>query len=181
MRTFLQVALLMLIAAPPIHGVEVPEPGDDLKSFLEGVTLAYVPFKEESKVEFLDALGYVISKSITLDSRENGSRLGMIRFVENEKRHHKDCVVVPDELDGVFIVFEEREVSLLKVVIEIAKQSKLDLYTSSAGLVFCRPNQVPKVDRHNDALVIGAPLYRVNGKPKALGSEEGASKDRPSK
>ena len=173
MMKFFRLVMLILTASAIAHAEDQPEARNDFKSFLEGVELAQVPFKKEKKVSFWEALSYIVSQAIELDPGEfDGKKRGLARFVEHPDRHHKDCVVAPEGVDENIIVFVEREVSLLQVVVEIAKQSELDLYTSSAGLVFCRPGQKPQVDRHGEKLVIGSLLYQVNAEAKVMGKSE---------
>lgn len=156
--------MLILVVTTPVRGEDVRKEDEKFKNFLEGVNFGYVPFKKERSVTFQDAMSFVISKAIELDSSEHRERLGISRFVEDKNWHYKDCIVFPENLEKVLIVYEDREVSLLEVVVEIAKQAKLDLYMSSAGLVFCKPSQVPELDRHKEKISFGSALYKVEPK-----------------
>ena len=138
--------------------------GDEFAQFLDSINIGYVPFDQEGKVDFRGAISFVVSKAIELDTTENGGGIG--GFVEDDIQHVKDCIVCPKGVEEVVIVYTEREISLRKLIVEIARQSELDLYYASAGLVFCRPGKDPKNEYPEKNLRIWSKLYEVNLKPE---------------
>jgi hypothetical protein len=164
MKIFCQFVALTLLCTLSVRSENREEKGRELAQFLEGVSIRHVPFHKDSEVSFVEAVSYVVSKAIELDTSRDKERKGIGRFVEDDTKHIKDCVVFPDGLGKVVIICTEREISLRKLVVEIARQSKLDLYSSSVGLVFCHPNKEPSKEYPEKNPVVWSALYQVDSK-----------------
>ncbi len=166
MKMLFNLVALILLLAIPVHGEDEIKKGIEFKRFLDGVRLHDVFFDKDDDITFLMAISLAISKAIELDASAVEPRSGISRFVEDKSKHIKDCVVFPGGLEETVIVYHGRDVSLHELLLEIARQSNLDLYASSAGLVFCRPNKEPTKEFPDENFTIWTTLYQVKSEAK---------------
>ncbi len=94
---------------------------------------------QEATIE--DSCNFIISRCIETDKETIVNRKGVsIVKVPSVSDTPKLKSV---KKDPPLINYQARKISVSKLLIEIAKQSKHDLYLTSAGVVFCPPGKAP--------------------------------------
>ncbi|MFT5905612.1 MAG: hypothetical protein ACI9E1_001210 [Cryomorphaceae bacterium] len=91
------------------------------------INIPYAHFSKENDSLFIDAISFTVSWSIESDTNASSKRAGIGRFVKDKTKHIKDCFVYPKEVERMPFVYSTRDISLYDLLIEIARQSKLDL------------------------------------------------------
>ncbi|GHC67752.1 hypothetical protein [Roseibacillus persicicus] len=169
MKTFFPALACLLIWSISLNGEDLASKGKEMESLLDNVHLSYVAFEEEDEFTFLTAISLAVGKAIELDAfAGENRRRGIGRFVVDSSKDIRDCVVYPKAAEEIGIVYTGRNITLRTFVVEIAKQAKMDVYTSSAGLVFCPAGKDPKKEFDDEKLSIWSSVYKVavEGKTK---------------
>ncbi len=98
------------------------------------------------KTTIAGSRNFVLSRSRELDSELDPSKKGaVIIIIPTEPITPK---LKADKKAPILITYHARKVSVTKVLIEIAKQGKLDLYITSTGVVFCPIGKAPFPNRY---------------------------------
>jgi len=109
---------------------------------LDQIVIPMVWFDDYDLEECLD---FAWARAIELDTLEMEPKLKGISIVIRGTSPEKDWKgrKLPEDLKDVRIQYHAKAVTLTKLLQEVAKQAKLNLYTTSIGVVFCRPGNSP--------------------------------------
>jgi|GEM_PF-2428336 len=122
---------------------------------LDRIILEVVHLKKDT---IIDSRNYVLSRSRELDLEIDPSKKGaVIIIIPTEPINPK---LKTDKEDPILITYHARKVSVTKVLIEIAKQGKHDLYLTSTGVVFCPIDKAPFPNRYAKKGVILDTLHK---------------------
>ena len=100
--------------------------------------------------------------NLELDPKQKGISIS-IRYASGEvypRRHMRDPDPPQDPNEGK-ILYSARDIPLTKLLVEIAKQAGFDVYTTSAGVVFCPPGTAPFPNRYAENGETWEALFKV--------------------
>lgn len=127
--------------------IEIPVVKFDNKSIKEAIDFAW------SRAVELD--------NLTLESGKKGVSIS-VRFPGQVYPAFQPLKPTPlDKADTVKINYQAREVTLTKLLIDIAKRAGFDLYTTDAGVVFCPPASSPFPNSYADKGAVWEVLFKT--------------------
>ncbi|MFT5905109.1 MAG: hypothetical protein ACI9E1_000700 [Cryomorphaceae bacterium] len=113
-----------------------------------------------------DSCNFIISRCIETDKETIANRKGVsIVKVPSVSDNSKLKTV---KKNPPLINYQARKISVSKLLTEIAKQSKHDLYLTSAGVVFCPPGKAPFPNELAKQGVIWDVLYKHKAETKKV-------------
>ena len=110
---------------------------------------------EKKTLEF--CINFLNSRAIELDQEINPKKKGVsiVNYLNFNQKRISDL----EQIDGILIDLVFDNVSLTKLLIEVAKQANCDLYVTSKGVIFCNATVPPFTSNKMDSGIIWKKLY----------------------
>jgi len=130
MKNLIKLLIYVLLVVP-VMGVGLGFKSQEAKSKIESITIPVIRLEKAS----LDtAVKLLRSRSIELDSSSlDPKKKGILIYVVHQM----------PEVDVIQINYSHKQVMLKSALIDIAKQTEMDLYLTSIGVVFCTTDKHP--------------------------------------
>lgn len=127
------------------------------RAFLDSIVFPKVNFQKNDLQECRD---FVWGRTFELDDKEvDLSKKGVTILIPHDLVQFKK-MHVPE------INYRANSITLTNLLIEIARQSNLDVYTTSVGVVFCLPGKSPFPNAKASKGEMWETIYRVPQKPQ---------------
>lgn len=161
-----------------IHGEEGNRFNAERRAFIESILIDSVSFEDETIAQ---ALSFAWARTVELDPamppKEKGFSV-LLRYTTGEMypRWGASSYAPPQNPGKNRINYHAKNIALLALLKEIARQTGYDLHATSVGVVFCPPGTSPFPNAHSSKGDIWETLAKAPRQPQEhkSGEQDGA-------